>query len=453
MNNRINVSEVIESQAASGFLFSLLALVAAASFLEGFDAQIQGYTAPMITKLWHIKRADFTPVFVFFSLGIMLGAIVLGNLGDIFGRRIMIIGGVLLFGVFTVAGVFCGDVTSLSATRFFSAFFLGGAAPNAIALVIDYSPHRRRGLNVGIMYTLYTTGGAGGGFLSAWLLPHYGWHSVYWVSGCLAVIFSGVLAMFLPESVRYMIVRHKHRAALAATMHRLSPHLAIDSGTQFFMQKATERQPWVGELFAQGRGVMTVALWMAYGLGLMGLIFVTSWMPTVFADSGISISRSVIATSIYQGGGAVGSVLFGWMLDRKHGILRLAGLCLLAVPIIIGIGHATFLPVLLLVLAFLAGVCIVGTQTGLNALSGGLYPTYLRSTGAGWTSGVGRIGAIIGPILGGVLIGLHLSLAMIFTIVAIPSFCAALCLVAVNYFRPAESAGNEPVVEPNLALQ
>jgi MFS transporter, AAHS family, 4-hydroxybenzoate transporter len=179
------------------------------------------------------------------------------------------------------------------------------------------------------------------------------------------------------------------------------------------------------------------------------LVFVTSWMPTVFADSGISVSRSVIATSIYQGGGAVGSVLFGWILDRKNGILRLAALCLVAVPIIVGIGHATFLPALRLVLAFLAGVCIVGTQTGLNALSGGLYPSYLRSTGAGWASGIGRIGAIVGPLIGGVLISLHLPLTKIFVLVAIPSFCVAACLFVINFSRPrgisAPDHGGEPI--------
>jgi AAHS family 4-hydroxybenzoate transporter-like MFS transporter len=272
---------------------------------------------------------------------------------------------------------------------------------------------------------------------------------VYWVCGGLAVVFSGVLALLLPESARYMVIRHTHREALAATIRRLAPGLVIGPETQFFLPKATERQPWPGELFRDRRGAMTVALWAAYGLNLMGLIFVTSWMPTVFADSGISISRSVVATSIYQSGGAAGSVLFGWILDRKNGILQLAGLCLVAVPIIAGIGHATFLPALLLVLVFLAGICIVGTQTGLNALSGSLYPSYLRSTGAGWTSGVGRIGAIIGPLLGGVLISLQLPLASIFLLLAIPSFCVAACLFAVNFFRPGGRDKAGPVIEPS----
>lgn len=457
MQKCIDISEVIENQSGRGFLLVLLALIALAACLEGFDAQIQGYTAPTITKLWHIPRAQFSPVFVSFQFGLLLGAVGLGSLGDIIGRRRMIIGGVLLFGIFTIAGVLCGDVTSLALTRFASALFLGAAAPNAIALAVDYSPHRRRALNVGIMYTLYTAGGAAGGFLAAWMVPHLGWHSIYWLCGGLAVLFAGILALYLPESVRYMVVRRAHREALATVMRKLTPQLRIDDRTEFFMPKATEGRPWASELFRHRRGPMTVALWLAYGINLMALIFVTSWMPTVFADSGLTISRSVVATSIFQGGGATGSILFGLILDRRNGILRIAALCLVAVPIIAGIGHAVYLPALLLVLVFLAGVCIVGVQTSLNTLSGALYPTYLRATGAGWTNGMGRLGAIIGPMLGGILIGLHLPLSWIFLVVAVPSLCVTGCILAIHILRPGGtgSAGggsgvNTPVVAAGL---
>ncbi len=443
MTQRIDVSEIIESQRSGGFLLMLLALVALASCLEGFDAQIQGYTAPTITKLWHIHKTQFSPVFVFFQFGFLLGAVGFGNLGDVFGRRRMIVGGVLLFGVFTIAGMFSWNVPSLAVTRFASALFLGAAVPNAIALIVDYSPHGRRALNVGIMYTLYTAGGAAGGFLSAWLVPHLGWQSVYLVCGLMAVAFSVVLFVSLPESVRYMIVRHTHQAALAATMRRLAPALEIAPEAQFFMHKSIERVPWVTELFKARRGMMTVALWLAYGVNLMGLIFVTSWMPTVFAASGLSISRSVVATSVFQAGGAAGSIVFGLILDRRNGILRFGGFCLLAVPVIIGVGHAAGNLLLLLPLVFCAGLCVVGTQTGLNALSGGLYPTYLRATSAGWTNGIGRIGAILGPLLGGVLISLDLQLSSIFVIVAIPSLCVAICIFTINRARP-EGQSTQP---------
>ncbi len=436
MSNRIDVADVIERQSNRGFFVALLVLVALASFVEGIDAQIQGYTAPTITKLWNIHKADFTPVFVFFQFGFMFGAMGFGNLGDYLGRRRMIISGVLLFGIFTVAGGFTGDVPSLAATRFVSGLFLGAATPNAIALMVDYSPHNRRAFNVGVMFTLYTLGSAGGGFLSAWLVPHFGWQSVYFVCGLLAMAFSVVLVLKLPESIRYMVIRHKSRPALIAVVQRLAPDAVLNSETVFFMPRASDRKPWFTELFRHHRAAMTLCLWGAYGINLMGVIFVTSWMPTVFADSGLSISSAVVATSLYQCGGATGSMLFGWLLDRALGIFRLSLICLAAIPVIITIGHATGFPVLLPLLTFLAGVFIVGTQNGLNALSGVLYPTYLRATGSGWTSGTGRIGAILGPLLGGILISMKLPLTSICLILAIPSLCVAGLLLGINRFRP-----------------
>jgi len=173
----------------------------------------------------------------------------------------------------------------------------------------------------------------------------------------------------------------------------------------------------------------------------MGIIFVTSWMPTVFRDAGITLSHAVIATSLYQFGGAVGSVLFGWVLGRQRGILFLAGLCLLGVPVIIAIGQITGMVGPLLSIVFIAGLCIVGTQTGLNALSGALYPTYLRATGAGWASGFGRIGAICGPLFGAVLISLGLPLSEIFLVLAVPSAVVAGCISLIYFARP-QDTGN-----------
>ncbi len=436
MANRIDVAGVIERQSNRGFFIAILVLVATASFFEGIDAQIQGYTAPTITKLWHIQKAGFTPVFVFFQVGFMIGAMGFGNLGDYLGRRIMIITGVLLFGAFTVAGGFCGDVSSLVATRFVSGIFLGAAVPNAIALMVDYSPQNRRAFNVGVMFTLYTLGSAGGGFISAWLVPSFGWQSVYFVCGLLAMAFSAVLFFWLPESIRHMVIRRKSRPALIVVMQRLAPDAVINSETEFFIPRASDRKPWFTELFQQKRAAMTLCLWGAYGVNLMGVIFVASWMPTVFNDGGLSVSSAVIATSLYQCGGAAGSMLFGWILDRALGIFRLSLICLVAIPVIISIGYATGFPALLLLLTFMAGIFIIGTQNGLNALSGMLYPTYLRATGSGWTSGTGRIGAILGPVLGGMLISMKLPLTSICLILAIPSLCAAGLVLGINHFRP-----------------
>jgi AAHS family 4-hydroxybenzoate transporter-like MFS transporter len=425
MSRKIEVSAIIETQSNSNFQLFLILLISTTAILEGFDAQLQGYTAPTIIKDWNVSKANFSQVFAFFQFGTMLGVILLGNLGDIVGRRKMVMTGVLMFGVFTVAGAYATDVPMLAATRFLSAVFLGGATPNAISLLIDYAPQQRRAIRVGIMYALYTGAGGLGGFVAAWCVPHLGWQSVYYIAGYLAVGFSVALFFMLPESVRFMVVRHQSKAALIATLRRLAPQADIPADAEFIIANEEHRKASVIELYKGGRAVITASLWGAYAVNLLALMFVTSWMPTVFVDAGLGYSAAVIATGLFQGGGAMGSLFCGWVLDRKKGIKLLSYVCLCGVPIIIAIGHAVSVVPLLMLLGLGAGVCVVGSQTGINALCGLLYPTALRSTGIGWAYGVGRIGSIIGPILGGLLIGQHLPLPQIFMIVAVPSLCVA----------------------------
>jgi AAHS family 4-hydroxybenzoate transporter-like MFS transporter len=450
MANRIDVTAVIDNQRLARFQIVLVLMIAAAAFLEGFDSQLQGYTAPTLTKLWHISRSSYSPVFVFFQIGFMLGAVTLGNLGDIVGRRLTIILGVLLFGLCTIAGAYATDVTTLTATRFLSAVFLGSAIPNSISLTIDYAPHRHRALWVGYLFISYTAGSSLGGVFAAWLVPSYGWQSIYWLCGVLSLGLGVLLYFRLPESVRFMALRHRTPQVLAATIRKLAPDLVITPDTEFVMPRSIERRAWVGELFSEHRAAMTVALWVAYGLSLMALIFVTSWMPTIYSDSGMSYSTSVIATALFQGGGIAGALFGGWVLDRERGILSVSALCLAAVPALICIGQSAGTPALLMLLTAIAGFCIVGTHTGLNALSGSLYPTALRSTGAGWASGIGRVGAIIGPLLGALLIGLHLSLPIVFLIVSAPSFCIAMALLVIHFARPGERDARElPIGQPS----
>ena len=120
----------------------------------------------------------------------------------------------------------------------------------------------------------------------------------------------------------------------------------------------------------------------------------------------MSLSHAVTAGALLQFGGAFGSVLIGWLLD-KRGIITIAVAFAVAAPLTIFIGSAHISDAVLMAAVFLTGIGMLGGQVGLNAISGTIYPTYIRSTGAGWAFGVGRIGSILGPVIGGVLIGWH----------------------------------------------
>jgi AAHS family 4-hydroxybenzoate transporter-like MFS transporter len=192
----------------------------------------------------------------------------------------------------------------------------------------------------------------------------------------------------------------------------------------------------VAQLFADNRTLRTLMLWTAGLFSMIGLQFMTSWLPTVFTLSQVTYSSSVVALASFQAAGAVGGLAGAWALDRPRGILWLGCLALICAPIVASFPALIGRPGPLVALVAAAGFCIVGTQTTLNALSGVIYPTAIRSTGSGWAYGVGRIGAILGPVLGGFLIAAKLSPSEIFPIIAIPPLCVAAALFMLNWFRP-----------------
>src|ERR1700744_3113620 len=171
----IDVGALIEGQTLGRFQIGLMAWICTFMLIEGYDMQVVGYAAPAIIKAWHSDKAAFGVVFGAGLAGFMLGATVLGNFGDRFGRKRMIVAGSLLFGLFTLASAWADGLTSLLVLRTIAGVGLGGSIPNAIALVTEYSPLRERATRVGIMFIGYTVGSAVGGIIAAHLIPNWGW--------------------------------------------------------------------------------------------------------------------------------------------------------------------------------------------------------------------------------------------------------------------------------------
>ncbi len=436
MANFVDVTKVIDRQSKNAFQALLMAWISVTMVIEGFDNQVQGYTAPTIIKAWHITKASFSPVFVCFQLGFMLGVVLLGNLGDVLGRRVMIIAGVLLFGVFTIAGAYTTGLEGLAATRFLAAVFLGGAIPNVIALAVEYAPLRQRAVRVGIMYVWYSGGAALGGFLAAWIVPRFGWQSIYLLGGWVAIGLVVGLYFVLPESARYLVVRERGQRRLLATMRRLSPDMTIPDDAVFIAPAEPKTAAAVTELFKENRQLRTLPLWAASFASMIGLQFITSWMPTIFTDSRLGYVGGVIALGLFQAAGCLGNYVTGFVLDRRNGILLMGIIAVIGAPAVFLFGASVGVTALLMLLVAVAGFCMVGVQSGLNALSGVIYPTAMRSTGSGWNYGVGRIGAILGPILGGLLLALHLGLTQIFLIVALPPLCVGIALFVLHRLQP-----------------
>jgi AAHS family 4-hydroxybenzoate transporter-like MFS transporter len=420
----VDIAELIESRKIGALQFAVITWACAIMFIEGYDMQVVPFAAPAMIKAWHVNKAYFGPVFGFGLFGYMLGATLLSNLGDKFGRKKVIVAGGLLFGAFTLASAFSVTLRELLVLRFIAGIGLGASIPSAIALAAEYAPSRTRATTISILFIGYNLGSTAGGLVAAHFIPIFGWPVVFYVGGVVPILLSLTLIFALPESVRFLALQPGQESRVAAIARGIAPERTFDPDTRFVLREEHRAGVPVKNLFTEGRAFITAMLWFAFIASLLGHTFLTSWLPTVLSSDGMSLSHAVTAGALLQFGGAFGSVLIGWLLD-KRGIITIAVAFALSAPLVVFIGSAHISDAVLMVAVFLTGIGMLGGQVGLNAISGTIYPTYIRSTGAGWAFGVGRIGSILGPVIGGVLIGWHQPTSLLFIYAAIPFLCCA----------------------------
>ena len=304
--------------------------------------------------------------------------------------------------------------------------------PNAIALASEYAPRRRQATVVWFVMLGYQLGAASGALVANTLAARYGWQTMFLVGGIGPILAALLAFAFLVESVRFLALDPRRREATAAILRRMEPGLAIDAGTSLVLRE--QKLPGVRavHLFTEGRAPITVLLWIAFIGNLMTLHFLVNWVPTVLESPVVSRAEAAIASTMLQIGGMVGGLIVSRGIDRK-GVLANAALFGLGVPLVAAVGLGQQSAALAMLLTFGAGFCVVGGQTTLNALSGRLYPTFMRTNGVGWAHTMGRFGSVAGPVAGGILIAYDLPTSEIFYVAAVPTLCAALACLAMSW--------------------
>jgi AAHS family 4-hydroxybenzoate transporter-like MFS transporter len=446
----VDLVDFIDRQPIGGFQIRLLLTCAAVLFLDGFDTQAIGYVAPALAKEWSLSKAALGPVFSAGLFGLMIGALVFGPLADRIGRKKIIIFSTAAFGLGAFATAFAQDVNTLLAIRFLTGLGLGGAMPNAIALTSEYNPQRRRATMVMIMFCGFSIGAALGGLLAADLIPRLGWRSVFIVGGIAPLLLVPLLGWGLPESVRFLATAGHAQERVAQLLKRVSPNTAFAPDARFIVHEAHLVGIPVVHLFREGRTAVTLLLWVVFFMSLLDIYFLANWLPTVLNDLGSSVSEAAVIGSLLQVGGVVGTFALGSVIDR-FSFRALALVYFGAVFAVGAIGQLGHSAVAVSIAIFAAGFCVVGGQIAANALAAGFYPTSVRASGVGWALGIGRVGSIVGPLVGGALLAAKWSTSAVFMAAAAAAFCAALAAVLLSRLVPSRStAGQASSIDATL---
>ena len=427
--NVIEVEHVLGETRHPAFQLMLLVLCGLCLVIDGFDAQAMGYVAPSVIGEWHVSKAALGPVFSASLFGMLLGALGLSVLADRIGRRPVLIGATLFFALAMLATPLVTTIPALLTLRFITGLGLGCIMPNAMALVGEFSSTAHRVKRMMLVSCGFTLGAALGGFVSAALIPSYGWRAVFWVGGTVPLLLAFAMLAKLPESLQFLVLKGRHERALR-WLTRFDPSLPIGPNTRLVVREKAASGAPVAELFRAGRTPVTLILWAISFMNLIDLYFLSNWLPTVMHEAGYTPATAVIVGTVLQTGGVVGTLLLGWFIER-FGFVRVLFVCFVAATLTVGmIGMVAQTLPWLLAVVFAGGFCVVGGQPAVNALAGHFYPTSLRSTGIGWSLGIGRIGSVIGPLVGGQLIALNWSNAALFHAAAVPVLCSALLVIA-----------------------
>src|SRR5690242_10339095 len=436
------VEEALENQPFGALQLRVVLLCAFVQAFDGFDLGTIGMAAPSLIKLWGVAPKDFTIAFVMSSVGILVGALASGPLGDRFGRKPLLIISTAFIGIFSVASAFTWSVDSITAMRFLTGIGIGGAMPATVALTADYSPLSRRGTLLMLMFCGNTIGGFLGGQLVAQILPIFGWQSIFLAGGIPPLVLLVILLVWLPESPRFLIA---HRPDTPATQDILRQVGVSPQAAATKLVDVATSDP-VRQLFAGGLALTTVLVWVVFFANLLNLYLFSYWMPTVLNLSGLKPESAVFYASMFPLGGILSCALLGPMIDRFGAPKVLAASFASGVIFVLGVGLASLPAPFIGIPIFGAGAAIIGSQLGANAMVAGLYPARIRSTGIGWALGIGRVGAIVGPVVGGTLLGFGLPPKQIFLCACVPALVAATCtfLLTMKAARNREAVAAAP---------
>jgi MFS transporter, AAHS family, 4-hydroxybenzoate transporter len=406
---------------------------------DGYDVGSIGWAVPSLTHAWRVAPSAFALAFLWSNLGVMLGALSSGPIGDRFGRKPLLLASIAIFGLSSLLSAFAPSLGVLSLLRFFTGLGIAGGFTGTTALTGDYSPQRRRATMIMVTFTGAPIGGFLGGQVVALLLHQgFAWPIIFTIGGVFPLALLAITALWLPESPRFLAAKRNLAPRQRALLQRLG---VAPSEARLHSVDIARGNP-VKMLFGEGYARQTVLLWIIFFCSLVNLYLFIFWLPEILHLTGLTPPEAVFATSLHALGAIAAVLYLGFLIDRYRPERALALHYAASIVFIALIALVAMPYVALLAVVFLSGMTVIGSQTGANATAGALYPARMRTSGIGWALGIGRLGGIAAAPLGGFLLARGLPPRQVFLSACLFAVIAAVAtaLLALRGTRAASLA-------------
>lgn len=451
----IDVHKVADEAKFNKFHAKVLAWCFIIIIIDGYDIAVAGAALPSIMSGMGVdaSTAGFMASSALF--GMMFGAIFLGSISEKIGRKLTIAICVFLFSVFTAAAGLTDDPVTFSILRFIAGLGIGGVMPNIVAQMTEYSPKKIRSLMTTFMFSGYAIGGVLAAVIGKQFILEFGWQVVFFAAGVPVLLLPFILKS-MPESLSYLL-KKQNQQDLQKVVRDMEPSIQLDHTVEFTQTiQADDSKPAIAQLFQEGRALSTFMFWGAYFTGLFMVYALSTWLTKLMAMSGYSLGSALSFVIALNVGAVVGAVGGGWLADKFHIKWVLVTMYALGSVFL----YMMTLPMateMLYIVIGVVGACTTGAQIVAYAYCGQFYPSAIRSTGIGMAAGIGRMGAILAPLLIGFIVALNLPIEQNFMVISLAGLIGAVALSLINHRRSDAAISAEliaqPVVKPKLQFE
>ena len=424
-----NVIASIKTDAMQPVQIIAVAMCVVINMLDGFDVLVMAFTAPEIAREWQLEPQALGILFSSGLLGMALGSLFIAPLADSIGRRRIILICLVTISVGMLASAFMNSVSGLVSTRIITGLGIGGMLASITTITAEYASDLRRGFSISLVQSGYPIGATIGGSIAAVIIVQSGWREVFIFGAVCSALMIPLVYWFLPESLDYLITRQPKSALerINALLRKLGKEI-LSTLPEPREQAGSSKMPMLS-LLAPHLAKTTLLLWLAFFMVMMSFYFVLSWTPTLLTEAGLNVEQGISGGVLVNIGGVLGGISLGYF-TAKYKVTRLVGTFMfICAGSMVAFGLLQSGLTLMLLFGFVIGFFVFGSMIGLYAITPNIYATEIRNTGMGWAIGIGRIGAVVGPLLAGYLLANGWTGADCFVVFAIPLLIAMVAVL------------------------